>query len=93
MHLAGISAGVWLWEKWLPVQAAMDACGANAQCQGFQYCFLTPGTAGNAVGRIRLKGGSPGALNISEAIYNPYCRSASSSSSGFADRNAECMLS
>ena len=53
----------------------MDACGASAECQGFQYCFPAPGTAGNAIGRIRLKGGSPGALNTSEAIYNPYCRS------------------
>ena len=53
----------------------MDACGASAECQGFQYCFPAPGTAGNAIGRIRLKGGSLGALNISEAIYNPYCRS------------------
>lgn len=60
---------------WLSVQAAMDACGANAECQGFQYCFPAPGTAGNAIGRIRLKGGSLGALNISKAIYNPYCRS------------------
>ena len=63
----------------------MDACGASAECQGFQYCFLTPGTAGNAVGRIRLKGGSLGALNISNAIYNPYCRSAPPLSSGFVN--------
>ena len=51
----------------------MDTCGANPGCQGFQFCFLTPGLAGTAAGRIRLKG----ALNISDAIYNPYCRSAS----------------
>ena len=55
------------------LQAAVDVCGANPECQGFQFCFLTPAPAGSATGRIRLKS----ALNISDATYNPYCRWAS----------------
>ncbi|CAL5218474.1 g159 [Coccomyxa viridis] len=49
--------------------AAADVCGSNPECHGFQFCFLSPGAAGSAAGRIRLKS----ALNISDAIYNPYC--------------------
>lgn len=52
----------------------MDVCDGTAECQGFQLCFVTPGTLGSAVGRIRLKGGPLGALNVSNAIHNPYCR-------------------
>ena len=52
----------------------MDVCSSMPGCQGFQYCFLTPGVTGNAAGRVRLKGGSAGALNVSNAVYNPYCR-------------------
>ena len=56
------------------MQAAMEVCSSMPGCQGFQYCFLTPGVTGNAAGRVRLKGGSAGALNVSNAVYNPYCR-------------------
>ena len=52
----------------------MEVCSSMPGCQGFQYCFLTPGVTGNAAGRVRLKGGSAGALNVSNAVYNPYCR-------------------
>ena len=56
------------------MQGAMDVCSSTPGCQGFQYCFLTPGVTGNAAERVRLKGGSAGALNVSNAVYNPYCR-------------------
>lgn len=70
-------------------QAATDICEANPECQGFQFCFLSPVSAGAATGRIRLKS----ALNISNAIYNPYCRSALASPLFFATMPLDPCLS
>ena len=69
-----LTSGFWGSSRERCMQAAMNVCSSMPGCQGFQYCFLMPGVTGDAAGRVRLKGGSAGTLNVSNAVYNPYCR-------------------
>ncbi len=58
----------------LVAQAAAQACDAEERCKGFQFCFRSTAQSSAAAARIRLKGAISGPLNITTAMFNPYCR-------------------
>jgi hypothetical protein len=55
-------------------QAAQEACDANERCKGFQFCFRSTAQSSISAARIRLKGAIAGPLNLTNAMFNPYCR-------------------
>ncbi|CAL8470071.1 g9613 [Coccomyxa elongata] len=55
------------------VTAAAQACDADERCKGFQFCFRSTAQSSSAAARIRLKGAIAGPLNLTTAMFNPYC--------------------
>nr|QOL01138.1 putative extracellular protein CSOL_061 [Pseudococcomyxa simplex] len=55
------------------VTAAQEACDANERCKGFQFCFRSTAQSSISAARIRLKGAIAGPLNLTNAMFNPYC--------------------
>ncbi len=56
------------------LQAAAETCDASEKCKGFQLCFRSTAQSSVSSARIRLKGAIAGPLNLTTAMFNPYCR-------------------